>query len=125
MAGLLSSRVFDRLSIETAKLKVSDNAIKTGALNEIKTQITDWKMRQEKDKSGTIIPYEKLSMEALEGLIEEFVTRDGTDTGYEKKSLVNDVAMVKRQLKRGDAVIVYDKSTKTSNIVSRDHLKKL
>ena len=82
-------------------------------------------MRQQKDKSGIIIPYEKLSMEALETLIEEFVTRDGTDTGYEKKSLVNDVAMVKRQLKRGDAVIVYDKSTKTSNIVSRDHLKKL
>ena len=82
-------------------------------------------MRQEKDKSGIIIPYEKLSMQALEGLIEEFVTRDGTDTGYEKKSLVNDAAMVKRQLKRGDAVIVYDKSTKTSNIVSRDHLKKL
>ena len=81
-------------------------------------------MGQQKDKSGIIIPYEKLSMEALEGLIEEFVTRDGTDTGYEKKSLVNDVAMVKRQLKRGDAVIVYDKSTKTSNIVSRDHLKK-
>ncbi len=82
-------------------------------------------MRQQKDKSGIIIPYEKLSMEALEGLIEEFVTRDGTDTGYEKKSLVNDVAMVKRQLKRGDAVIVYDKGTETSNIVSRDHLKKL
>ena len=81
-------------------------------------------MRQQKDKSGIIIPYEKLSTEALRGLIEEFVTRDGTDTGYEKKSLVNDVAMVKRQLKRGDAVIVYDKSTKNSNIVSRDHLKK-
>ena len=76
MAGLLSSMVFDRLSIETAKLKVSDNAIKTGALNEIKTQITDWKMRQQKDKGGIIIPYEKLSMEALEGLIEEFVTPD-------------------------------------------------
>jgi len=41
MAGLLLSRVFDRLSIETAKLKVSDNAIKTGALNEIKTQKRD------------------------------------------------------------------------------------
>ena len=78
-------------------------------------------MRQQKDKSGIIIPYEKLSTEALEGLIEEFVTRDGTDTGYDKKSLVNDVAMVKRQLKRGDAVIVYDMRTKTSNIVSRDH----
>jgi len=81
-------------------------------------------MWQQKDKGGIIIPYEKLSTEALDGLIEEFVTRDGTDTGYDKKSLVNDVAMVKKQLKRGDAVINYDKNTKTSNIVSRDHLKK-
>ena len=71
-----------------------------------------------------IIPYDKLSAEAVQALIEEFVTRDGTDTGYEKKSLTNDVAMVKRQLKRGDAVIVYDKSTKTCNIVPRDHLNK-
>ncbi len=78
-------------------------------------------MRQQKDKSGIIIPHEKLNPEALQGLIEEFVTLDGTDTGYEKKSLVNDVAMVKRQLERGDAVIVYNKSTKTSNIVPRDH----
>ncbi len=82
-------------------------------------------MRQQNDKSGIIIPCEKLSLEALQALIEEFVTRDGTDTGYEKKSLVNDVAMVKRQLKKGDAVIVYDNSTKTCNIVPRDHLKKI
>ena len=32
-----------------------------------------------------IIPHEKLSPEALQAIIEEFVTRDGTDTGYEKK----------------------------------------
>jgi len=70
-----------------------------------------------------IIPHEKLSTEALEGLIEEFVTRDGTDTGYEKKSLENDVSMVKRQLKRGDVVIVFDQTTKTSNIVPKDCLK--
>ena len=80
-------------------------------------------MRQQKDKSGIIIQHEKLNPEALQGLIEEFVTRDGTDTGYEKKSLVNDVAMVKRQLKRGDAIIVFDQSTKTSNIVPKDRLK--
>jgi len=71
-----------------------------------------------------IIPYEKLSPEALEGLIEEFVTRNGTDTGYEKKSIENDVTRVKRQLKRGDAVIVFDQSTKTSNIILKDHLEK-
>ncbi len=82
-------------------------------------------MWQQKDKCGIIIPYEKLSTEALAGLIEEFVTRDGTDTGYEKKSLVNDVAMVKRQLKTGDVVIVYDQSNKTSNIVPKENLKKI
>ena len=71
-----------------------------------------------------IILHKKLSTEALEGLIEEFVTRDGTDTGYEKKSFENDVAMVKKQLKRGDAVIVYDQNTQTSNIVLKDHLEK-
>ena len=70
-----------------------------------------------------IIPYDKLSTEALQSLIEEFVTRDGTDTGYEKKSLTNDVAMVKGQLKRGGAIIVFDQSTKTSNIVPKDRLK--
>ena len=70
-----------------------------------------------------IITHEKLSPEALQGLVEEFVTRDGTDTGYEKKSLENDVAMVKRQLKRGDVVIVFDQTTKTSNIVPKDCLK--
>ena len=71
-----------------------------------------------------IIPYDKLSPEVLEGLIEEFVTRDGTDTGYVKKSLEQDVAKVKRQLKRGDAVIVYDQNTRTSNIVAKNDLKK-
>ena len=71
-----------------------------------------------------IIPCDKLSPEVLQTLIEEFVTRDGTDTGYEKKSLENDVAMVKRQLKRGDVLIVYDQNIKTSNIVPKDHLEK-
>jgi exodeoxyribonuclease VII large subunit len=40
-ANLLSSRVFDRLSIEKSKLSVSENTIKTGAMNEIKAQSRD------------------------------------------------------------------------------------
>jgi uncharacterized protein YheU (UPF0270 family) len=52
-----------------------------------------------------IIPYEKLSREALQGLIEEFVTRDGTDSGYTKKSLEENVEMVMRQLQHGEVFI--------------------
>lgn len=34
-----------------------------------------------------IIPHKRLSPEALNGLIEEFVTRHGTDTGYVQGTL--------------------------------------
>lgn len=71
-----------------------------------------------------IIPFEKLSPEALQGLIEEFVTREGTDSGYTKKSLEENVEMVKKQLKKGDAFIVYDELTQTANIVAKNHLKR-
>lgn len=72
-----------------------------------------------------IIPYEKLSPEALQGLIEEFVTRDGTDSGYTQKSLEENVEMVRNQLRRGEAVIVYDETSETANIVSKDSLLKI
>ena len=71
-----------------------------------------------------IIPYEKLSPAALQGLIEEFVTRDGTDSGYTQKSLEENVAMVKNQLRSGDAFIFYDVRAQTTNIVSKNILIK-
>jgi uncharacterized protein YheU (UPF0270 family) len=72
-----------------------------------------------------IIPYEKLSSEALQGLIEEFVTREGTDSGYTRKSLEENVEMVKRQLKKGEAFIIYDEAGQTANIVSKNFLNKI
>ena len=71
-----------------------------------------------------IVLYDRLSPEALRGLIEEFVTRPGTDTGYTRGSLDQNVEMVMRQLKRGDVFIVWDEKTQTANIVAREQLKK-
>jgi uncharacterized protein YheU (UPF0270 family) len=48
-----------------------------------------------------VIPLEKLSAEALRGVIEEFVTREGTDYGGQMYSLENKVEQVFRQLRRG------------------------
>jgi len=70
-----------------------------------------------------IVPYEKLSPEALRGLIEEFVTRPGTDTGYMEGGLENNVEMVMMQLKLGDVFIVYDESTQTANLVPKQMVK--
>ena len=72
-----------------------------------------------------IVPYEKLSPEALRGLIEEFVTRPGTDTGYTKGSLEDNVDLVMKQLKLRDVFIVYDKRTQTANIVPKHLVKSL
>ena len=64
-----------------------------------------------------IIPYEKLSHEALQGLIEEFVTRPGTDTGYSKATIDQNVEMVKKQLRSKEAVITFDEKSQTANII--------
>ncbi len=70
-----------------------------------------------------VVPYRQLSPEALSGLIEEFVTRDGTDSGYTRGSLAENVAMVRRQLEAGLAVVAFDNLTKTCNIVSVETLR--
>ena len=66
------------------------------------------------------IPYDQLSPEALQGLIEEFVTRDGTDYGEVEVPLGTKVAQVMTQLKSGKAVIVFDQETETCNIFRSD-----
>lgn len=71
-----------------------------------------------------IIPFDRLSPEALRNLIEEFVSREGTDSGYTRGSLEESVANVIEQLTRKQAFVVYDERTETCNIVSADFLKK-
>lgn len=64
------------------------------------------------------IPPSDLSREALRALIEEFVTRDGTDYGAVEHSLDAKVADVMHQLARGEVRIVFDSESKTTTIIS-------
>ena len=69
------------------------------------------------------IPVDAWSRQALDGLIEEFVIRDGTDYGTEERSLDDKKDAVRRQLDCGEIVIVFDPETETSNIISKDDLR--
>lgn len=69
-----------------------------------------------------IIPHRQLSPEALQGLIEDFVTRDWTDYGESGASLETKVAQVRRQLNDGSAVIVFDSEAGGVAIVPRNQL---
>jgi len=66
------------------------------------------------------ISFDQLSPEALQGLIEEFVTRDGTDYGKVEASLETKKAQVLSQLKSGKAVIVYDFQSESCTILRSD-----
>ena len=54
-----------------------------------------------------LIPWQVLSPETLENLIESFVLREGTDYGEHERTLEQKVADVKRQLQCGEAVLVW------------------
>lgn len=66
---------------------------------------------------GTELPIDALSREALLGLVEEFVTRDGTDYGSVERSVEAKIRDVMAQLEAGEARIVFDADTETTNIV--------
>jgi uncharacterized protein len=64
-----------------------------------------------------VIPYTELSDEALRGVLEAFVLREGTEYGERDVSLDQKVAQVTRQLRRGEAQIVFDPESETIDIV--------
>lgn len=66
-----------------------------------------------------IVPHHQISPDALQGLIEEFITRDGTDYGAQEFSLADKVQQVRQQLDRGDVVVVFDAATESVSLLNR------
>jgi uncharacterized protein YheU (UPF0270 family) len=64
------------------------------------------------------VPHAQLTPDALRGVVESFVLREGTDYGEREYSLEQKVQHVMRQLDRGEARIVFDPNTETVQIVA-------
>ena len=70
-----------------------------------------------------IVPFDQLSTEALEGLLESYVSREGTDYGHTvPPTLSEKVVQVRRQLEEGTAVIVFDTDDQSCNILPKHKL---
>lgn len=67
-----------------------------------------------------IVPWQDISADALDNLIQEFVTRDGTDYGEHEVTLETKVAQVHRQLERGEVLVWFDDVTETVTLLTRD-----
>ena len=63
------------------------------------------------------IPYERLSPDILQAVIEEFVLREGTEYGVQEYSLEQKVDAVRRQLRKGLVKIVFNPEDDTCSIV--------
>jgi uncharacterized protein YheU (UPF0270 family) len=67
-----------------------------------------------------VIPVNKLNAKALKRVIEEFISRDGTDYGAVEASLETPFQQVKNRPKNGSAVLVFDDETETTSIFLAD-----
>jgi uncharacterized protein len=69
------------------------------------------------DPEPVAVPYAELSANALVGVIEAFVLREGTDYGEHEFTLEQKIAHVRAQLESGDAQIVFDPCSSSVDIV--------
>jgi uncharacterized protein len=69
------------------------------------------------------VPYRELSAELLHAVIESFVLREGTDYGEREYSFEDKVAHVMRQLKKGEAKILFDPESESVTIAVRHNSK--
>jgi uncharacterized protein len=63
------------------------------------------------------IAIEDLSPEALYGVIESFVLREGTDYGAQEVSLEKKIEQISKQLKSKRARIFFDQTSETISLV--------
>lgn len=64
------------------------------------------------------VPWRELSADALKGVIENFVLREGTEYGWDDVPLASKVSEVAAQLATGEAIIVFDPRTESIDIRS-------
>ena len=71
------------------------------------------------------IPWRELSAEALQGVVEEFVTREGTEYGLHDVELATKVAQVRQQLERGEVRLYFDPDSDSCQLLTREEAQRL
>ena len=71
----------------------------------------------------TLIPYDSLAETTLQTILEEVVSRDGTDYGEYDVSLAQKVSQVMGQLSQQQAFLVFDTESETIKLLSKDQLQ--
>ena len=65
------------------------------------------------------VPASSLSADTLRAIIESFIVREGTDYGDSEYSLDNKVDQVRRQLDRGEVLLMWDEALESCNLITK------
>ena len=66
------------------------------------------------------IPHSQVPEQTLLAIIEEFISREGTDYGHKEYTLDEKVKKVKSQLLKGEIKLLFDSETSSCNLVKVD-----
>lgn len=77
----------------------------------------------DEDLTPVAVPHTELSADALRGVIEAFVLREGTEYGEREFTLEEKLTHVLHQLERGEAQIMFDPQSSSVSIVLTTKLK--
>ena len=67
-----------------------------------------------------LIPADRLSPQVLDALVEEFITREGTDYGSEEINLKTKLEQLKRQIFHQQVLIVFDEFSETTSLMTSE-----
>jgi hypothetical protein len=67
------------------------------------------------------IPHQRLAADTLQAVIEEYITRDGTDYGDSEVSLQAKVLQAMKKLESGEVKIVFYPASAHCQIVEAEH----
>ncbi len=70
-----------------------------------------------------IIPHQQLSPDALYALVDDFVSRDGTDYGEVEISQQRKIEQVIRQINSGKAFILYSELHESCTVISKQEMQ--
>tara|TARA_R110002049_G_scaffold6538_2_gene40971 strand:+ start:807 stop:1049 length:243 start_codon:yes stop_codon:yes gene_type:complete len=66
-----------------------------------------------------MVPPQRLQADVLQGLLEEFASRDGTDYGERETSLAQKVEQLRSQLLSADLQLLYDADSEQWDLLPR------
>ncbi|MFT3907741.1 MAG: YheU family protein [Steroidobacteraceae bacterium] len=76
-------------------------------------------MEEAATSDAVVVPYTELSEQALRGVIESVVLREGTDYGEREIAHRTKVDQILQQLRRGELQIVFDPHSESVDVVPR------